>query len=77
MLNIKLYSLGAEIEKRYLHLSDEEWDKLKKDLAWNAYYNDNYKVESIAEGYFLIVEVYGIEMANDYLRYYENDGQVA
>lgn len=50
----------------YWAMDDYEWHELVEPLAWNAYYNDNYKIPSIEFGLYVIAEVYGEDMARKY-----------
>ena len=68
MLNKEIYRQGMQVfEAKYINLEEDEYKEVMEDMAWNAFYNDNHKVNSIAEGYFLISEVYGDKEANKYL----------
>ena len=74
-INKKIYDLGADqIERRYKNFPFERWTQVMEDLAWNAFYNDNYKIRTLAEGYFLIVEVYTEDTAYENLRDYTEQG---
>ena len=52
-------------ERTYINL--DNLDDNLEDLAWNAYYNDKYKIKSDAEGYFVITEYYGIDEGNKWM----------
>ena len=68
MLNKKIYNIGSEqFDKKYGHLSETDYHEELEDKAWNAYYNDMYKVDTVEEGYYLISEVYSVDLANQFL----------
>ena len=68
MFNKDLYMMGMEeFEAITDRLSDDDYYEARRTAADNAWYNDNYKVASVAIGYFVITEEYGAEQANVYL----------
>lgn len=79
------YSIGDEqfakwLERKgydYWAMDDYEWNELVEPLAWNAYYNGNYRIPSIEFGLYVIAEVYGEEMAREYYNEYMENEDVA
>ena len=64
ILNPNLYKQG---EQDFMDHLEKDPSCNVADLVWNAIYNDNYKLQSVAEGYYLITENIGISEGNQYL----------
>ena len=78
MINSELYQAGCDeyYDKYEAKIFCENDDRNEaeaisaekiEELAWSTIYNDMYKVDSVALGYYVVAEEYGIDEANKYL----------
>jgi len=85
-LDVEAYSRGCEDYYKYyendLHHRiydqdefEEANNELMDDLAWNAWYNDSYRVPTAEMGYYLIAEMMDLDTANQYLLQMEEAGR--